>query len=75
MPLMNSQVWENAGGGKSTAREIVGFAAFELDCPYMKSTGNWEPSAGTFVQLLDFQGVTGNPQGADTGVETIILMQ
>jgi hypothetical protein len=78
MPLMNPTIWEGGVNGASTSVDIVAFAAFQLDCPYMNSLkGNksYEPLIGTFVQFLDFQGVTGNPNGVDTGVETIILVQ
>ena len=85
MPLMNSALWESALGsavnGKSTAINIVGFAAFELDCPAM-SYGNNIPKdggtyliPGTFVSILDTQAGGGNPNGTDTGVDTIILVQ
>lgn len=74
MPLMNSATWQGQLSGKSTSVNIVGFAAFELDCTYMKTNG-YEPMVGTFVQALSSQGATGNPNGADTGVETIILVR
>lgn len=78
MPLMNPNIWEGNIQGTSTSVDIVAFAAFQLDCPYMNSlNGNakYEPLVGTFVQFLDFQATTGNPNGIDTGVDTIILVQ
>ncbi|HKX18873.1 MAG TPA: pilus assembly protein TadG-related protein [bacterium] len=74
MPLMNSSLWEGQINGRSTSVDIVGFAAFEMDCAFMAKNG-YEPIVGTFVQILDYQGTTGNPNGVDTGVDTIILVQ
>jgi Flp pilus assembly protein TadG len=78
MPLINPNLWEGQVNGTSTQLDIVGFANFQMDCPYMNSlNGNsqYEPLVGTFVQFLDFQATTGNPNGVDTGVDTIILVQ
>jgi Flp pilus assembly protein TadG len=74
MPLINSTIWEGGISGNKPV-PITGFAAFELDCGYMNAQNSYDPIYGTFVKLLDLQGVTGNPGGADTGVETIILVQ
>jgi|SRR5579864_104091 len=74
MPLINSTIWEGGISGNKPV-PIIGFAAFELDCAYMNAHHSYDPIYGTFVQILDYQGVTGNPNGNDTGVETIILVQ
>jgi hypothetical protein len=74
---MNPNIWEAGVNGHATQVDIVAFAQFQLDCPYMNSLGgntHYEPLIGTFVQFLDFQAVTGNPNGTDTGVEGIILV-
>jgi len=74
MPLINSTIWE-AGISGNKPVPINGFSAFELDCPLMNANRSYDPIYGTFVQVLDFQGTTGNPNGTDTGVDTIILVQ
>lgn len=74
MPLINSTIWEGGISGNKPV-PIVGFSAFELDCPYMNANNSYQPMYGTFVQILDFQGTTGNPNGTDTGVETVILVK
>lgn len=78
LPLVNPNLWEGQINGTSTQVDIVAFANFQMDCPYMNSlNGNakYEPLVGTFVQFVDFQATTGNPNGVDTGVDTIILVQ
>ena len=74
MPLINSTIWEGGISGNKPV-PIVGFSAFELDCSVMNALKSYDPIYGTFVQILDFQGTTGNPNGTDTGVDTIILVQ
>lgn len=74
MPLINSTIWE-AGISGNKPVPINGFSAFELDCPYMNANNNYDPIYGTFISVLDFQGTTGTPNGTDTGVDTIILVQ
>lgn len=75
MPLMNPNIWEGQVSGTSTQVDIVGFANFQMDCAYMNSIRSYEPLVGTFVSFVDFQAATGNPNGVDTGVDTIILVQ
>jgi Flp pilus assembly protein TadG len=78
MPLMNPTIWEGGVNGASTSVDIVAFANFQMDCPYMNSlrgSNPYDPLIGTFVNFVDFQGVVGDPNGVDTGVDTIILVQ
>lgn len=89
LPLLDASVWGNTSvNGKSESIDIVGFTAFELDCPAMgygsslKGAGNTATIQGRFVSLLDTQATAGcipTPQNSstcvDTGVETLILVE
>ncbi len=76
LPLIDDAQWGLASGAKPLG--IVGFAAFELDCPRMQAnpqlfTGTQATLYGEFVSLATAP--SGAPGGADTGVEAVILVQ
>jgi Flp pilus assembly protein TadG len=78
LPLLDPGAWNGTANGASQTIDIVGFAAFELDCPKMaygaNLNGNTPTIWGQFVSVID-AAPAGNPGGVDTGVETIILVQ
>lgn len=79
LPLLDPNIWATAAvSGSSTSIDIWGFTAFELDCPKMGNgtqmgSGQTLTIFGRFVSLVT-AGV-GNPNGPNTGVTTIILVQ
>lgn len=79
LPLLDPTIWGNTSvNGTSQNIDIVGFSAFELDCPRMGYGQNLSGSTptiyGQFVSVID-SAPSGNPNGTDTGVDTIILVQ
>jgi putative Flp pilus-assembly TadE/G-like protein len=81
LPLINPQAFQN-NNGTSAQMDIVAFANFELDCgAYNVQPGGWNLSGGTpsiigrFVKFTTPEATAGNPNGVDTGVETVILVQ
>lgn len=79
LPLLDPANWGNGtANGSSAQQDIVGFTAFELDCPALANmtiNGQTAQLPGRFVAVLNGQAVAGNPNGVDTGVDTIILVQ
>jgi len=86
LPLLNDQIWGSTSvNGRSQSIDIVGFAAFELDCPAMNNGNNIQTQGGTdillgrFVSILDTKAVQGcfpvSASCPDTGVETVRLVE
>lgn len=81
LPLINPDAFTN-NNGTSAAMDIVAFANFEIDCgAFLAQTGGWSLGGGTpsivgrFVKWASPTATVGNPNGIDTGVETVILVQ
>lgn len=80
LPLINPQAFIN-NNGSSSDMDIVGFANFEIDCPAFNQGNGWNLSGGTpqmvgrFVKWAGAVATAGNPNGVDTGVEVVILVQ
>jgi hypothetical protein len=80
LPLINPTAFIN-NNGSSSQMDIVAFANFEIDCGAFGQGNGWTLSGssksivGRFVRWAGAVATTGNPNGVDTGVEVVILVQ